>query len=160
MSESPGPGRPSLYTPELAALICERLAAGETLRAICRDEIMPSPQTVLGWKRADRQFSEQYDAARRAGYELMADELLDIADDGTNDYVERERENGTKHVVFDAEHVQRSRLRCDNRKWLLSKALPKIYGDKIQHTGGGEGDNPIAVSIIELVAVKPNAPPD
>lgn len=160
MSESPGPGRPSLYTPELAALICERLAAGETLRAICRDEGMPAHPTILGWTKTNQEFSDQYARAREQGYGLLAEELLEIADDGTNDYVERERENGTKHVVFDAEHVQRSRLRVDTRKWLLSKALPKIYGDKIQHTGGSEGDAPISLQVIELVAVKPNAPPD
>lgn len=60
----------------------------------------------------------------------MADELVEIADDGTNDYVEREVDGGVR-VVFDGEHFQRSRLRVDTRKWVLSKVLPKIYGDKI-----------------------------
>lgn len=125
-------GRPSKFTQELAARICERLSAGETLRAVCRDEEMPTHSAVLGWAAKDDGFSDQYARAREAGYLQMAEELLEIADDGTNDYVERVRENGTKHVVFDGEHVQRSRLRLDTRKWLLSKALPKIYGDKLE----------------------------
>lgn len=96
---------------------------------------MPAESTVRSWAiDKENPFSAQYEKARLAGYGRMADELLDIADDGTNDYVERERENGTKHVVFDSEHVQRSRLRVDTRKWLLSKALPKVYGDKIETT--------------------------
>lgn len=136
-------GRPSKFTKELASRICERLAAGETLRAICRDDGMPAPQTVLRW-RSNKAFSEQYATARESGYMLMADELIEIADDGTNDYVERERENGTKHVVFDAEHVQRSKLRADTRKWLLSKALPKVYGDKLEV--GGPNGGPVIVS--------------
>jgi terminase small subunit-like protein len=68
----------------------------------------------------------------------MADDLLDIVDDGTNDFVARERD-GERIMVVDHEHIQRSRLRADTRKWLLSKALPKIYGDKIdlkhEHAG-------------------------
>lgn len=135
-------GRPTLYTPELAERICERLANGETLRAICNSDDIPAENTIRLWA-SDKEspFSAQYLRAREIGYRLMADELIEIADDGTNDYVERERENGTKHVVFDAEHVQRSKLRVDTRKWLLSKALPKIYGDKLEV--GGDPDKPL-----------------
>ena len=61
--------------------------------------------------------------------EFWADEIMDIADDGTNDYVERESDSGTQ-VVCDQEHIQRSRLRVDTRKWFLSKLLPKKYGDR------------------------------
>lgn len=66
----------------------------------------------------------------------MADDLLDIVDDGTNDFVEREGKDGLTTVV-DHEHIQRSRLRAETRKWLLAKALPKIYGDKVdlKHSG-------------------------
>jgi hypothetical protein len=49
--------------------------------------------------------------------------------------------------------VNKARLQSDNRKWLLSKALPKIYGDRLRHVGG---DEPIKVDgVIELVVVKP-----
>jgi hypothetical protein len=61
------------------------------------------------------------------GYEDMADDVLDIADNGTNDYVDTE--NGPS---LDKDHIQRSRLRVDTRKWMLSKVLPKIYGDKVE----------------------------
>ena len=35
------------------------------------------------------------------------------------------------------EHVQRSKLRVDARKWLLSKIAPKQYGEKqaVEHSG-------------------------
>ena len=118
------PRRSSLYTPELAATICERLAAGESLRAICRDEGMPVASTVLDWERTLPEFGERYAAARALGYRLLADEILDIAD-GTD----RDR------LIYDA---QEARLRVDTRKWLLSKMLPKTFGDKVgvEHSGG------------------------
>lgn len=137
-------GRPSIFTEELASRICERLAAGESLRSVCRDDDMPAPSTVIGWTNSNEAFSEQYAKARQHGYQFMADELLEIADDGSNDWMERHDDENAGWQA-NGEHIQRSRLRVDTRKWMLSKVLPKVYGDKVQHTGGGEGDNPIRV---------------
>lgn len=60
----------------------------------------------------------------------MAEELMDIADDGTNDYRQKIMPDGSTADVFDTDHYQRSRLRVDTRKWYLSKVLTKVYGDK------------------------------
>jgi len=119
-------GRPSRYTPELAAVICERLAGGESLRSICADEAMPGMSTVMGWLFDDKHegFPEQYARAREAQAELRADEITDIAD-------------GVEHGASEA--VQAARLRVDARKWIAAKLLPKRYGDKVQHTGDGGG---------------------
>lgn len=136
-------GRPSDYTPELAATICERLAGGETLRAICRDPGMPDERTVRGWAIDDRDgFSPHYARARELGYHAMADETLEIADDTSHDFRTVETDDGTREIV-DHEHIQRSRLRVDTRKWLLAKALPKIYGEKVAFTG--ENGGPVRV---------------
>jgi hypothetical protein len=109
----------------LATRICERLAAGETLRSVCRDPEMPSRETIRTWKREKPEFLDQYTRARADGYEDWADELLEIVDGGGD--------------------AARDRLRFDGRRWLLSKALPKVYGDKIAHVGGGDGDDPVRV---------------
>lgn len=71
--------------------------------------------------------------AREAQADTLADEILDIADDATNDFMMTEQ--GLK---YDGDSVQRSRLRVDSRKWLAGKLRPKKYGDKIEteHTGG------------------------
>jgi len=61
----------------------------------------------------------------------MADEVMEIADDGTNDWIESNDPDNPGYR-FNGEHYQRSRLRVDTRKWMLAKALPKIYGDKTQ----------------------------
>lgn len=90
------------------------------------------------WAAEDRNgFFAQYAAAREVGYHSMADELLEIADDGQNDWMERQNADGSEFTLLNGEHVTRSRLRVDTRKWMLSKALPKVYGDKLDvaHTG-------------------------
>lgn len=74
----------------------------------------------------------------------MADELLEIADDGTNDWMERIDGDGAGvGWVLNGEHVQRSRVRIDTRKWLLSKMAPKRYGDKQSFELSGPEGKPI-----------------
>ena len=127
-----GPGRPSKYSQKVADAICQRLATGETLRSICRDPAMPQAPTVRHWAMEDREgFFAQYARARDLGLDAMADELFDIADDGTNDWMERHGQ-GNVGYVLNGENVGRSRLRVDTRKWYLSKLAPKRYGEKIQ----------------------------
>jgi len=122
------PKTPVQYSTELADAICERLAGGETLRAICRDDGMPDHRSVRRWALEDTQgFGAMYERARLIGYLGMADEILDLADDRTNDtFVDADGIHRPDHAA-----VQRSRLAIDSRKWLLSKALPKVFGDKI-----------------------------
>ena len=129
-------GRPSRYTPELAAKICRRLAEGETLRSICRDKGMPDKATILRWladkKKAD--FRDQYALAREMQADALFDEALEIADDAVGDWAVDK--DGKK--TLDHEHVQRSRLRVDTRKWAAGKLAPKRYGDKLD-LGGSIG---------------------
>ena len=111
-------GRPTDYTPEIAATICERLAGGETLAAICREDAMPGRSTVYQWLAANEAFADSYARAKVDRLEVMADEIVDIADSGGD--------------------PQANRLRVDVRKWLLSKLAARTYGDKIDlaHSGG------------------------
>ncbi len=136
-------GRPSLYTDALAAEICRRLAEGETLRSVCRDEAMPDKATILRWlaDKAKADFRAQYTYAREMQADALFDEALVIADDASGDWMEDE--GGKK--TLDHENIQRSRLRVDTRKWAASKLAPKRYGDKLQHTG--EGGGPIRTEV-------------
>lgn len=89
---------------------------------------MPPESTVRLWANDDRGgFAAQYARAREIGYATMADELLEIADDSSGDAVIDE--DGATRA--NPEFASRSRLRVDTRKWLLSKALPKVYGDRL-----------------------------
>lgn len=127
-------GRPSDYTEELAETICLRLAEGESLRSVCRDDGMPCKKTVLRWISRLPEFRAQYVRAKEEGAEAIAEEMFDIADDGTNDWMEKlDKDGEAVGYQLNGEHVQRSKLRIDTRKWYLSKIMPKKYGDRIQH---------------------------
>ena len=93
-----------------------------------------------------------YARAKEDQLQLLEDEILDIADDGTNDWMEIELKNGHTKTVLDKEAVQRSNLRIEARKWLMAKLKPKKYGDKVQHTGA-DGEGP-AVFVLERIGGK------
>ncbi len=131
-------GRPSIYSEELAKKICKRIAQGESLRRICFSDEMPNASTVHEWVLDDKEgFSKKYARARQMQAEDMFDEILEISDDGSNDYMTITKGN-TEYNVEDREVTNRSRLRVDSRKWYLSKVLPKKFGEKVDVTSGGE----------------------
>lgn len=149
----------SKYTAEAADFILEKLAEGLSLREICRtfrDQVNADERTVRQWAIDDVDgFGARYSKAREIGYHSMADELFEIADDGRNDWMERvNQRTGATEEVPNNEHMNRSRLRVDTRKWFLSKVLPKIYGDKIAVTGA-DGGAVQTVQRIERVIVDP-----
>lgn len=121
-----------MFSQEIADAICERLADGESLRSICRSEGMPSRSEVFRWLADDEnaKFRDQYARAKEFGIEALADDIMEISDDARNDWMER---GGAEDAgwVANGEHIQRSRLRVDARKWMLSKLAPKKYGDKL-----------------------------
>lgn len=148
-------GRDSIYTQELADKICNAIAtSSEGLRRLCKqDESLPAVTTIMRWLDTNVEFREQYARAREAQAEFMVDETIEIADDGTNDYYK----NSKGEVLFDAEHVQRSRLRVDTRKWVASKLAPKKYGDKMDVTTNGKdvnAPNLSHLSIDELIRLR------
>jgi hypothetical protein len=127
------------YSDEIADRICDALADARSLRGICCEPDMPSQSTVFRWLGDDRYlaFRERYARAREAQADALFDEMLDIADDGANDWMERKREDGTVDEIVNHEHISRSKLRIEARKWMAGKLRPKVYGDKLDvaHTG-------------------------
>lgn len=133
------PGNPSTYTPDLAAAICEHIAAGKSLRTIAALDGMPAQSTIMAWLDGRHpEFSEQYARAREAQADKLAEEILSIADDGRSDtYID-----GEGNTKTDTEVIQRSKLRVEARKWLASKMAPKKYGDKLA-VGGADDLGPV-----------------
>lgn len=127
------PARMSMaeFSQELFDKICERIADGESLRTICIDDDMPNKATVFRWLAANEALSDQYARARETQADAIFDEILDIADNAANDWMER---NGSEDEGWqvNGEHLQRSRLRIDARKWMAGKLRPKRYGDKLE----------------------------
>ena len=135
-------GRPSTYSPEKAKNIIEQLSDGVPLRVICRQEGMPAWRTVYDWIAKDEELSAHIARARDLGFDAIAEECLDIADDVSGDYVK----NG-ETMAYNAEHVQRSKLRIETRLKLLAKWNPKKYGDKLD-LGNSDG-KPFAVTLVK-----------
>ena len=133
-------GRPTGYNQKIVDIICERLADGESLRTICSDDDMPGTSSVCRWLAAHEEFREQYALARESQADSIFDEILNIADDGRNDWMLR-KFGGDERWVENGEAIRRSQLRIDARKWMAGKLRPKKYSDKIVHSG--DPDNPI-----------------
>lgn len=136
-------GRPSSYDPAVSLKICEMLSEGIPLREICRMEGMPAWRNIYFWMARDEDLSAHIARAREAGYDAIAEECLDIADNSTNDWMDREIRNARGQIevtrVADTEHIQRSKLRIETRLKLLAKWRPEKYGDKTVITGDANG---------------------
>lgn len=146
-------GRPTDYNADLAAEICQRISDGNSLRRICKADDMPNAATIYKWIGKYPAFNEQYARACVDRADAIFEEAIEIADDSANDFIETE--DGQK---LNSEHVQRSRLRVDTRKWFVSKLNPKKYGEKVQteHTGADGG--PIITKIVrEVVRPTPSS---
>lgn len=114
------------------------------MRSICRSEEMPDKSTVFRWLRLHVEFRDQYTRAKEESADALSEEMIDIADDATNDWMERlSDEEKSLGYVINGEHVQRSRLRIETRKWLASKLKPKRYGDKVDHSLAGPDGGPV-----------------
>jgi hypothetical protein len=106
---------------------------------------MPSTDTVYAWLVDDdtHSFADKYARARISQASHMFDGLLEIADLSSTEIVGGEDK-------ADNARVQARRLQVDTRKWYLSKVLPKLYGDKLDLTSGGEK---LPTPILQLTSV-------
>ncbi|MBB3594382.1 hypothetical protein FHX08_004786 [Rhizobium sp. BK529] len=130
-------GRPSDYNDAIAATICDRISDGESLRSICLAEDMPSKSTVFAWLADDAHetFRTMYAYAREAQADSLVDEMTDIADDGSNDWMEKKNAAGEiTGWQENGEALRRSQLRILTRQWIAEKLKPKKYGTKVALT--------------------------
>ena len=82
----------------------------------------------MRWLEAHLEFRDQYARARELQAEHWAEEIIEIADDSRNDFIEKE---GRAALEAESENINRSRLRVDTRKWLMARLAPKKYGDRV-----------------------------
>jgi len=122
-----------VYSQALADTICDRIADGEPLRAICRGEDMPAWRTVYHWLEEQPAFSARFARAREIGFDAIAEDCLDIADDTSQD-TKTVGQGGYERETADTEWISRSKLRVETRLKLLAKWNPKKYGDKVEQT--------------------------
>lgn len=146
----------SVYDPDIARDILHRIADGESLRSICSGEGMPTRRTVYNWAIDDREgFAVQYNRAREMQAHCFADDVVSIADDARNDWMQRNDPNNPGWIA-NHEHVQRSRLRTDARKWAAAVILPKIYSEKRQLQNLDKNGDPTdpAVPVVNLTIAR------
>lgn len=124
-------GRPSIYTDDLADLICEQIAQGKALATICNaSDDLPAPRTVYRWLREKDGFRHNYACAKEDQADYLAEQVLEVADNS-------ELEPNDK------------RIRVDARKWLASKFKPKAYSDRLDI--GNAEDKAFNITVNKLV---------
>lgn len=123
-------GRPSIRTDAIVDDVIARVSKGEPLASVCRTPGYPATVTWYDWMKADEDLSERFARAREAGFDAIARDALQIADDepGT-----------TPQGTVDGAEVMNRKLRIETRLKLLAKWDPKRYGDKVQVDGPGAG---------------------
>jgi hypothetical protein len=125
-----------VYSVETLDEICKIIETSDKgLSTILQRDDFPSVSEFMRWLQDDSkpEVREYYARAKRIQMELFGDQIIQIADDSSNDTIITE--NG---VAENHEFVNRSKLRIDTRKWLMSKLAPKKYGDKVQTEHSGE----------------------
>lgn len=155
-------GRPPRDWTELRGNLCKLIATSNKSLKTCLAELKiiigytADITTVFDWIHDDPEFAKQYARAKEEQADFLIEEMLEIADDSSEDdlFIEKDDESGkSARRVCNNEFVQRSRLRVDTRKWLASKLKPKRYGDKIDVTANG---GPMEVKLRVIYDDKPH----
>lgn len=139
-------GRPRVMTEEQKQAVCDWLSGGGSLRKLAEaDPSMVDLTTIFRELSTDNDFYQRYSRAREAQMEMMAEDIIEISDNAERDILP-----GPNGPVVNYEHIARSKLRVDSRKWLMSKLAPKRYGDKLvqEITGKDGGAVEIAASSV------------
>ena len=116
---------------QVKIFVCDRMSnISMGLKTLC-DTIpgLPSRSNLSLWISLDGDFQDRYARAREEQAEFMAEEILEIADDGRNDFMEQD--DSSAAFKINGENIQRSKLRIDTRKWLMGKLKPKKYGERL-----------------------------
>lgn len=140
------------FDPTIAKAIAAELARGRPIAAICGEPGMPSRWTMLEWLDERSEFRRQFDRAREAFADHLADEILTIADDSSGDWATKTARDGSAAAAVNHDHISRAKLRGDARKWLLARMLPRKYAERVQH--GNDPDNPLTTPVDERELAK------
>ena len=140
---------PRDWNQELVDTILQRMSNGETLKAVCRDLNNFSASTFRGWVLENVSgLADRYARARILMLAAWAEDILEIAQDGTNDWLRIETKAGRVTTKVNRECIERSRLRIDTMKWLMSKLHPAQYGEHVQVDSNETGQHTIRVEIV------------
>lgn len=129
-------GRPPMaFNPDIGEEICQRLANGQSLTAICDLPNMPSIPVVYKWIRLEPSFASDYMRAREEQAHSLFDQCLSIADDTANDLLVNDEGEATANTIA----VTRAKLRIDTRMRMAAKLAPKVFSERTETLGIGTG---------------------
>ena len=140
----------STFTQEIADRICEELALGKSMRTVCAQDGFPEMRTVFRWLRSNESFCQQYARAKEEAADAFTEDMISIADDAEQDYETRVNEDGHEYQAVNHDHINRSRLRVDTRKWIASKLKPKKYGDAMQLKHSDPNGEPLKIEVVRV----------
>lgn len=129
------PGRPSSYSDEVAEIICDRIAQGESLGAICADHGI-SPNTVRRWLDAESAFSARYARARQMQAEVLAEKIRSVAD------------------LCTTETAAGDRVKIGAYQWLAGRLDPKRWGDRVENVVVGQDGGPVVHEVRRVIVDK------
>jgi hypothetical protein len=149
---------PIPFDEAIADAICDAIATqAKGLGQIIQDlDLALSPSLIYKWLQQNELFRERYARARADQAQVMADEIMQIADSTQLGEIVTTKGDGTIETKR-ADMIEHRKLRIDSRKWLASKLLPKVYGDKIEVK---QTDNPLTELLAEFRKEHEALPPD
>ena len=115
---------------KIMKIVCNRVASSNaSLATICSAPNMPDVSEISEWLRADESYIEMYEDAKRRQADWLVEEMVEIADDSRNDWMEKHGRDAEGYRL-NGEHISRTKLRIDTRKWCAAKLRPKKYGER------------------------------
>jgi hypothetical protein len=148
-------GRPVGFSQDLADEVLARIADGELLSDIGKDESMPTARQFRHWLTTRPELTEAHTRARRSWADTWAERVMDISFNPKGGAIDADG-----NVVLDHAFVGLLRLQTDNAKWLVGKYYPRLYGDRPEP--GADDSSRITISWLQAdpVPIAPEpAPP-
>ena len=126
------------WNSELEDSICGAIAVDPRgLIHICEENEFPAPVSIYRHLLQSEEFRNKYARAREMQLQVLADELVPLADKDRICHKRTIKADGSEEVVI-LDQVERTKLQIETRKWLLGKLAPKKYGDKVDMNLSGE----------------------
>jgi hypothetical protein len=161
---------PIPFDQDVATAICSLIITGSSLNSILKrhgpsgtvptERWCPDYTVIARWRREVPAFALEYERARLDRTDYHAEEMLDISDDTSNDYMEKQGKNGESYDSFNGEAVARSKLRVDTRKWVAGRLNPKVYGEKTTTELTGPNGGPLQTEQTVTYALPSNGRDD
>lgn len=130
-------GMPSKMTPSCIEEIIDRVSFGELIKNIAKDPHMPAEGTIWKWIRDNQAFAEKYYKAKEFATNILGEDILSIADDGSRDVSVKFNKNGEAYTEVNQEIVKRSEIMIKARQWLMERLNSNKWNERVMSEQAG-----------------------